>query len=374
MSRHLLNAGIIVLLLAVWMPRAGANARDMNPIRARRWLQRMGQTLGDKWRLGSPRLRSTSPDNEVKPRKHGPTKSPTPEPVMLPPPEAPICIATNPHAADEVETMVTRSPSGVGISEILGVGAHTQTQPVSKQAEPQAEEEKVVAEYWQDPEVVGKGRLKTHATLFPFESRELALLGNLEHSERFLSLDGIWKFHWSRSVAERAARDFIWPGFDDTEWDEIPVPGNWELNGFGFPIYTNIDYPYQHLPPLISYKDLELGADYNPTGCYRTEFEAPHEWGDTPHAVYLQIGAVTSCVYVYVNGQQVGYAQDSKLPVEFDITAYTFLGRPNVVALEVICWCDGAYLEDQDMWWLAGSQTRNPKPDTLNPNPQPPNP
>ena len=144
------------------------------------------------------------------------------------------------------------------------------------------------------------------------------------------------------------------PTFDDTDWDEIPVPGNWEINGFGFPIYTNIEYPYQHLPPLISYKDLEMGADYNPTGCYRTEFEAPHEWGDSPHAVYLQLGAVTSAVYVFVNGQQVGYSQDSKLPVEFDITRYTFLGRPNVVALEVLSWCDGSYLEDQDAWWLTG--------------------
>ena len=165
---------------------------------------------------------------------------------------------------------------------------------------------------------------------------------------------GIWKFQWARSVAEKPSREFTMPTFDDTDWDEIPVPGNWEINGFGFPIYTNIEYPYQHLPPLISYKDLEMGADYNPTGCYRTEFEAPHEWGDSPHAVYLQLGAVTSAVYVFVNGQQVGYSQDSKLPVEFDITRYTFLGRPNVVALEVLSWCDGSYLEDQDAWWLTG--------------------
>jgi len=294
--------------------------------------------LGD--RLRQPRVNSfefTRNGLENVGRRIGRAKSPPPPPVTQPPPEAPVGIVENPHAADET----LREEGGETAGSIEG--------------KPTEEEDKeFVAENWQTPEIFGRQRVKAHATLFPFESRELAILGNREHSERFLSLDGIWKFHWARSVAEKAPREFIEPGFDDADWDEMPVPGNWEMNGFGFPIYTNIEYPYQHLPPLISYKDTEMGADYNPTGCYRTEFEAPHEWGDSPHAVFLSIGAVTSGVYVYVNGHAAGYSQDSKLPAEFDITPYIYLGRPNVVAFEVLCWCDGAFLEDQDMWWLSG--------------------
>ena len=98
----------------------------------------------------------------------------------------------------------------------------------------------------------------------------------------------------------------------------------------------------------------QAGRDYNPTGCYRTEFEAPAHWADPAHAVYLHLGAVTSAVYVYVNGQKVGYSVDSKLPAEFDISQHMLAGQTNVVALEVLCWSAATYLERQDMWWLAG--------------------
>jgi len=331
-----LALGLCVLAHFLAAPTLGERPGQLTPSRAQRWLQ----NLGYRWRLP----RSLSPQGQGKKvsRTKSPgggvrrAKSPTPEPVVQPPPEAPVGVAENPHAADEVS-----------VAENLAAAALAEDKA--------EEEEEFVAENWQTPAVFGVNKEPAHATLFPFESRELALLGDREHSERFLSLDGIWKFHWAKTVADRAPLDFVQPGFDDTDWDEIPVPGNWETNGFGFPIYTNIDYPYQHLPPLISYKDtVGMGADYNPTGSYRTEFEAPHEWGDSPHAVYLQIGAVRSNVYVYINGHAVGYSQDSKRPAEFDITPYIHIGRPNVVGLQVMCWCDGAYLEDQDAWWLAG--------------------
>jgi beta-galactosidase/beta-glucuronidase len=282
----------------------------LSPNRAQRWLQ----SLGSRWPALSPlTARAKKMSGSKSPGLGGrQAKSPTPEPAVQPPAGS---------IADDRA----------------------------------AQEEEFVEENWQTPAVVGVNKEPAHATLFPFESRELALRGAREHSARFLSLDGIWKFHWSKTVAGRAPREFVQPGFDDTGWDEIPVPGNWETNGFGFPIYTNIEYPYQHQPPLISYKDTAgMGADYNPTGSYRTEFEVPHLWGDSPHAIYLQIGAVRSNVYVYINGHAVGYSQDSKLPAEFDITPYLHFGQTNVVGLEVMCWCDGAYLEDQDMWWLAG--------------------
>ena len=132
------------------------------------------------------------------------------------------------------------------------------------------------------------------------------------------------------------------------------MPGNWELQGYGFPIYTNVQYIFKHQPPAIVYKGKHPGPHYNPVGEYRKAVNVPWDPADGP--IFLHLGAVTSAVYVWVNGVEVGYSQDSKLPAVFEISRQLAAGRGArcVIALYVLCWCDGAYLEDQDMWWLAG--------------------
>ncbi|KAL1527440.1 hypothetical protein AB1Y20_016106 [Prymnesium parvum] len=207
------------------------------------------------------------------------------------------------------------------------------------------------AREWENPGCYEKNREPAHASLFGAEDRHTALAGR-RHSTRFLSLNGKWRFHWSPGIAGRPEGEFASPEFDDSGWDLIDVPANWELCGYGFPIYTNIEYPFHRNPPRIEYKGADPGADYNPVGVYRTACVVP--WDSASHAVYLHIGAVTSAVYIWFNGTQVGYSQDSKLPVEVDVTSLVLQGQRNVIALLVLCWCDGAYLEDQDMWWLSG--------------------
>ena len=205
---------------------------------------------------------------------------------------------------------------------------------------------------WRDPRCYSVGKEEPHASMFAAESRELALGGARARSQRFLSLNGEWRFSWAPRFDDRPPNTFAAEHFDDSSWGSIAVPGNWELHGHGFPIYTNVQYVFEHIPPEIKYKGATPGPDYNPVGAYRKVVDVP--WQASDGAVYLTIGAVTSAVYVYVNGEEVGYSQDSKLPAEFDVTRYVRHGQANTIALLVLCWCDGSYLEDQDMWWLAG--------------------
>ena len=196
---------------------------------------------------------------------------------------------------------------------------------------------------WENPAVFAINKEPPHATLFPYENRGLALARDPARSVYFRSLNGRWKFHWVRAPDDRP-RDFFRGDVDDGEWDEIPVPGNWELNGFGVPIYLNIPYPFERNPPFIHH-------DYNPVGSYRTRFVVPPHWAD--RRVILHFGAVRSAMYVWVNGRQVGYSQGSKLPAEFDVTPFVTEGE-NLLAVEVYRWSDGSYLEDQDFWRLSG--------------------
>ncbi|EKX43730.1 hypothetical protein GUITHDRAFT_159769 [Guillardia theta CCMP2712] len=211
---------------------------------------------------------------------------------------------------------------------------------------------------WEDPAVLSRNKEDPHAAFFAFESRRSAILGIKEKSSRFLSLNGQWKFHWKPHVNasddERGESNFAAEDCKDDEWGEITVPGNWELQGYGFPMYTNIEYLFKHDPPYISYKGEDPGPSYNPVGFYRKLVDVPNDWMRENCSVYLHLGAVTSAVWVYVNGKEVGFSKDSKLPAEFDISNFLIPGRKNLIALKVLCWCDGAYLEDQDMWWLAG--------------------
>mmetsp|Transcript_128389 Transcript_128389/g.410546 ORF Transcript_128389/g.410546 Transcript_128389/m.410546 type:complete len:1293 (-) Transcript_128389:558-4436(-) len=204
---------------------------------------------------------------------------------------------------------------------------------------------------WFDPNAVGRGRESARASFFAYESGELATSNaGPRSSSRFLDLNGRWKFAWSPRSCQ-VPTGFQEPSFNDAAWGEMPVPGNWELNGHGFPIYKNVHYCFESNPPFIKYS----GADpeYNPTGAYRRVFEVPAQWLEGKLEVFFHVGAVCCGCKVWINGEELGFTTDSKLPTEFNITMHLRKGK-NVIALQVLCWSAGAYLEDQDMWWLAG--------------------
>jgi len=196
---------------------------------------------------------------------------------------------------------------------------------------------------WRDPEVIAIGREAARATFVAYESAELAKAALPERSRFYQSLDGSWKFAWAPRPAERAA-DFYAPDFDVSDWDDIAVPGNWERQGYGKPRYVNVDYVFPADEPVVPTND-------NPVGAYRRDFTIPDSWSG--RRVFLRFGAANSGLSVWVNGEPVGYSEDSKLPAEFDITAHVHPGR-NVLAAEVIQWTSGSYLEDQDFWSLSG--------------------
>ncbi|PKP35541.1 MAG: beta-galactosidase [Bacteroidetes bacterium HGW-Bacteroidetes-17] len=198
---------------------------------------------------------------------------------------------------------------------------------------------------WENPQVIGKNKLAPHAFFVPFESLEKALTLKHKTSSYYKSLNGKWKFKWTEKTADRPM-DFYNPNFDVSNWDEIDVPANWELNGYGIPIYVNSDYEFtaDPKPPQIPHKN-------NPVGSYRTNFSIPKDWKG--REVILHFGAVKSAMYIWVNGKMVGYSQGSKLPAEFNITQY-LQKEVNTLAVEVYRWSDGAYLECQDFWRISG--------------------
>ena len=200
-------------------------------------------------------------------------------------------------------------------------------------------------EEWDDPSVLHVGTEPPHATMMVYPTPELARKGSRTDSPWFYSLDGVWKFQYSASPAARPA-GFERPAFDDTSWADIRVPGNWELQGFGIPIYSNSRYPFAYDP-----RSPRAQRNDNPVGSYRTTFEVPQGWAD--RRVLLHFGGVDSAFYVWVNGRRVGYSEDSRTPAEFDVTPHLQPGR-NVLAVEVYRWSDGSYLEDQDMFRLSG--------------------
>ncbi|HRA71957.1 MAG TPA: glycoside hydrolase family 2 TIM barrel-domain containing protein, partial [Flavobacterium sp.] len=177
----------------------------------------------------------------------------------------------------------------------------------------------------------------------PYADESSAIADDYTRSPWFLTLDGNWKFNWSPTPDERP-KDFFKTDFNTTNWKEITVPSNWELNGYGIPIYTNIIYPFVKNPPFIDHAD-------NPVGSYRRAFELPENWNG--RRVYLHFEAGTSAMYIWVNGEKVGYSENTKSPTEFDITKYVKAGK-NQIAVEVYRWSDGSYLEDQDFWRLSG--------------------
>jgi len=198
---------------------------------------------------------------------------------------------------------------------------------------------------WQNPDVVEVNREDPHATRFSFDSFEQAVAGEKNTSVNFLTLNGTWSFHYADNPDARPM-DFYKTDFNDSDWDQIVVPSNWELLGYGIPIYSNIPYEW-----TLSPNPPEIPTDHNPVGSYRRNFVLPDGWGDKQ--VYIHFGAVKSAFYLWVNGEKVGYSQGSKTPAEFDITKYLKEGE-NQVALEVYRWSDGSWLECQDFWRISG--------------------
>ena len=201
--------------------------------------------------------------------------------------------------------------------------------------------------YIEDPAVVEENKLPARASFFTASAAATTDVTGPSYGDRYLSLDGTWKFRWSRTPESRPV-GFEAPGYDVSDWDDIPVPANWEIEGFGTPIYTNHPYPFywQETP-----NPPDIPDGWNPVGSYVRSFEVPKKWKD--QRITLHFGAVKSACFVWVNGQRIGYSQGSKLPAEFDITEALQKGE-NTLALEVYRWSDGSFLECQDFWRLSG--------------------
>jgi len=196
---------------------------------------------------------------------------------------------------------------------------------------------------WRDPEIIAVNREPARTYFVPFESVELARKADPGSSAFYQSLDGNWKFSWAPSPAERVV-NFYDPDFDVSGWKEIPVPSNWERQGYGKPHYVNVDYVFPANEPVVPEQD-------NPVGSYRRQFVIPESWHG--REIFLRFGSANSGLYVWINGEFLGYSEDSKLPAEFNITSLVRPGE-NVIAAEVYQWTSGSYLEDQDFWSLSG--------------------
>ena len=195
---------------------------------------------------------------------------------------------------------------------------------------------------WQNQFVWQVNKENPRAHFIPFASK-LAISDDIFASEFIQSLNGIWKFKLVTKPADRPL-DFYKNSFNTANWDNINVPANWELEGYDYPIYTNVQYPHAKTPPVIQ-------EHYNPVGSYKRTFTLPKNW--KAKDVILHFGAVSSAMYVWVNEQKVGYSEDTKVPAEFNITPFLKEGE-NTISAQVFRWCDGSYLEDQDFWRMSG--------------------
>ena len=198
---------------------------------------------------------------------------------------------------------------------------------------------------WENPEIFQKNREAPHASYIPYDTVEGALATDRDRSPYYRSLNGMWKFHWVPKPSERP-KDFYRVSFDVGSWDEIPVPSNWELQGYGVPIYVDAGLPFAENPepPFVDHED-------NPVGSYRRSFTVPESWRDGE--IYLRFGGVRSAMYVWVNGREVGYSEGSKTPAELRVTDFVRTGE-NTLAVEVYRYSDGSYLEDIDYWRVSG--------------------
>lgn len=208
---------------------------------------------------------------------------------------------------------------------------------------------------WENEAVFRINKEQPHAVMMPFPSAKDALERPRLSSPWCQTLNGTWKFHYTGHPDTRPA-DFFKADFDVSDWDEIEVPSNWQMKGYGIPIYTNIIYPFKKDPPRVMGEPPENFTNHpvasrNPVGSYRRDFSIPQAW--VGRQTYLTFNGVDSAFYLWVNGEKVGYSEDSRTPAEFNITRY-LNGGTNSVAVEVYQYSDGAYLEDQDMWRMHG--------------------
>ncbi len=209
------------------------------------------------------------------------------------------------------------------------------TNPISAQGVPD----------WENPKMFNQNKEEPHATMMLFTTTEDVIANDYNLSPYYKLLNGVWKFNWVRKPAARPV-DFYKPEFNINSWDDIQVPSNWEMKGYGIPIYVNIPYAWTREPdpPHVRH-------DYNPVGSYRMNFTVPDNWNN--RKVFIHFGAVKSAMYIWINGQKIGYSQGSKTPAEWDITSYIHDGE-NILAVEVYRWSDGSYLECQDFWRISG--------------------
>src|SRR5215212_5488139 len=193
---------------------------------------------------------------------------------------------------------------------------------------------------WENQQVLHRNRLPARArfTAYPDEIMARSRIS----SPWELSLNGMWRFQYARSPIEAPAQ-YADAAYDDTGWDLLAVPSHWQLNGYGAPHYTNVIYPFAIDPPRV--------PSENPTGSYRRRFVVPATWSGQRYI--LRFDGVDSAFELYLNARYVGFSKGSRMAAEFDVTEFIRTGE-NLLAVRVYQWCDGSYLEDQDMWWLSG--------------------
>lgn len=202
-------------------------------------------------------------------------------------------------------------------------------------------------EWNNNPEIVHINRRQAHVACVPYDTMEEALKVDIHTSRYYQSLNGMWKFSFAKKPKERIT-NFYEYAYDCSSWDDIKVPSHWQLQGYDYPQYTNVVYPWNDTEDI---KPPFAPTVYNPVGSYVRTFTVPEDWGD--RSIILSFQGVESAFYVWVNGDLVGFSKDSFTPAEFDITSYLREGE-NKLAVEVYRWCDGSWLEDQDFWRLSG--------------------
>lgn len=197
----------------------------------------------------------------------------------------------------------------------------------------------------ENPTMFNRNKDEPHAILIPHADYLAIKWNNPKDSPFYKSLNGTWKFHWVKKPVDRP-KNFFQSDYDVSAWDDIPVPSNWELQGYGIPIYVDESYAWSNKPDPPN-----VPHDWNPVGSYKRKFSIPDDWNG--RQVFLHFGAVKSAMYVWINGQKVGYSQGAKTPAEWNITSYLVNGE-NDLAVEVYRWSDGSFLECQDFWRISG--------------------
>ena len=224
------------------------------------------------------------------------------------------------------------------------------------------EKPKIQAPYWEDETIFAENKEPAVATYMPYESEQAMLADKAYYktpwttpvNNRYLSLNGTWRFHFVSEPSQRPM-DFWKEGYDVSTWDTIPVPSNWEMQGYDRPIYANVEYPHSNTPPYIKARPgfNDGGANYgiNPVGSYVRTFQVPDNWDG--RRTLIHFGGIYSAAFVWLNGQYVGYTQGANNVAEFDLTDFLHKGE-NTLAVQVFRWSDGSYLECQDMFRMSG--------------------